>query len=137
MRPLKDVRRSIRHAKIESKPQADEAVRQSLLAELTAATAGPPVRPPTWPLAVKILAAVVVVILALIVADRGLRESPPPAENGTRSAADLLTVGALNAACRRGGLGAIDQLCEEADRRLGVPPEKISVRTFTREFNGT
>lgn len=141
MRSLKDIKRSIKHAQVDSKPRADEAVRQHLLAELVTATAAvpAPIRPQGWRIAVKAVAAAAVVILALIVVDRRpQQEVTPPASVGSRprSAADLLTVGSLNAACRRGGLEAIDQLCEEADRRLGTEPEGISVRAFARELKG-
>ncbi len=142
MRSLKDIKKSIKHAQVESKPRADEAVRQHLLAELVTATAGvsAPIRPQGWRIAVKVVAAAAVVILALIVIDRRPQEqevTPAPSVGSRpRSAAGLLTVGSLNAACRRGGLEAIDQLCEEADRRLGTEPEGISVRAFARELKG-
>ncbi len=141
MRSLKDIKRSIKHAQVESKPRADETVRQHLLAELVTATAGvsAPIRPQGWRIAVKVVAVAAIVILALIVIDRRPQEVTPPPSVGSRprSAAELLTVGSLNAACRRGGLEAIDQLCEEADRRLGTEPERISVRAFARELKGT
>jgi hypothetical protein len=51
----------------------------------------------------------------------------PPRENEVLSAADLLTVGRLNAAFRRGGLEAVERLCDVAAQRLGFRPERISV----------
>ena len=50
-----------------------------------------------------------------------------PRENEALSAADLLTVGCLNAAFRRGGLEAVEQLCDVAAQRLGFRPECVSV----------
>jgi len=50
-----------------------------------------------------------------------------PRENETLPAADLLTVGCLNAAFRRGGLEAVEQLCDVAARRLDFLPERISI----------
>jgi hypothetical protein len=50
-----------------------------------------------------------------------------PRENEALSAADLVTVGCLNAAFRRGGLEAVEQLCDVAAQRLGFRPERISV----------
>jgi hypothetical protein len=101
MRSLREIKRSISHAPVESKPQADQAVLQHLLAEL-ATIAG---------------------------------DAPPPRENETLSAADLLTVGCLNAAFRRGGLEAVERQCEVAAWRLDFRPEKISVMELIREYN--
>ena len=54
-------------------------------------------------------------------------DAPPPREREALSAADLLTVACLNAAFRRGGLEAVEQLCDVAARRLDFLPERISI----------
>ncbi len=106
MRSLRAIKKSISHAKVESKHEADEAVLQHLLAELARLTAH------EVPQAVS-----------------------QPREGGGSSAADLLTVGCLNAAFRRGGLEAVDRQCEMAAQRLGTWPERISVRELIQELN--
>ena len=93
MRSLREIRRLISRAPVESKPEADQAVLQHLLAELATVTG----------------------------------DALQPRENEALSAADLLTVGCLNAAFRRGGLEAVERLCDMAAQRLGFQPERISV----------
>ncbi|MCL5280427.1 MAG: hypothetical protein M1376_11030 [Planctomycetes bacterium] len=93
MRPLRQIKNSISHARVELNPDADQAVLQHLLGELATVT----------------------------------RDALQPRENEALSAADLLTVGCLNAAFRRGGLEAVEQLCDVAAERLGFRPERISV----------
>ncbi len=99
MRSLGEIKRSISQARIESKPAADQAVRQHLLAELATVTG----------------------------------DALHPRGNEALSAADLLTVGCLNAAFRRGGLEAVEQLCDVAAQRLGFRPERISVGELINE----
>jgi hypothetical protein len=101
MRSLRQIKRSISHARVESKPQADQAILRHLLAEL-ATVAG---------------------------------DAPPPREDETLSAADLLTVGCLSAAFRRGGLEAVERQCEAAARRLDLRPERISLMELIREYD--
>jgi hypothetical protein len=103
MRSLRQIKKLISHARVESKPQADQTVLRHLLAEF-ATVAG---------------------------------NAPLPCENETLSAADLLTVGGLNAAYRRGGLEAVDRQCEAAARRLEDQPQRISVPQLIRQLNGT
>ncbi len=93
MRSLREIRKLISHVPVGSKPEADQAVLQHLLAELATVTG----------------------------------DALQPRENEALSAADLLTVGRLNAAFRRGGLEAVEQLCDVAARRLDLRPERISV----------
>lgn len=106
MRSLRAIKKSISHAKVESKPEADKAVLQHLLAEL-----------------------------ALVTAREMQRAVSQPPESGGLSAADLLTVGCLNAAFRRGGLEAVDRQCEMAAQGLGTRPERISVRELIWELD--
>ena len=87
--------------------------------------------------ALQAVAAAAVVILALIILTRSLQKTPPPTEHRTQSAADLLTVGCLNAACRRGGLEELERQCEEAAQRLDQRPERTSVKELIRELKGT
>ena len=101
MRSLRQIKKSISHARVESKPRTDQAVLRHLLAEL-ATIAG---------------------------------DAPLPRESEALSAADLLTVGCLSAAFRRGGLEAVERQCEAAARKLDLRPEKIPVMELIREYN--
>jgi len=144
MRSLREIRRFIRQAPVESRPKADQAVLRQLLTEFATATGG--VSPAAkrcdrkavarrW--VVKALTAAATVILALVLVGPPRHDmTAPPLAANTPSAADLLTVGYLNAACRRGGLEAMDRQCEEAARRLGTRPERVSARELIREFDG-
>jgi hypothetical protein len=145
MRSLREIKESIGHAKVESKPEADRVVLRHLLTEFAAATgnASTPAMPCAWRAlakgrVVKAMAAAAIVILALFLVGRPPHKvvAPRP-EIRPPSAADLLTVGHLNAACRRGGLEAIEQQCEEAARRLDNRPERVSAKELIREFKGT
>ena len=54
-----------------------------------------------------------------------------------RSAAEMLTVAALNMAFRRGGIEAVEKQCEQVIDKLGPPPAMITVKELLAEFNGT
>ncbi len=143
MRSLRKIKKSIGRAGIQTKPQVDEAMLRHLLQELTTATtrasnSGPrrAERILSWGRLVPALAAAALIILALIVFGRTPQRVASPPRSRTLSAADLLTVGGLNAACRRGGLEALDRQCEEAARRLDTVPERVSVKTLIRDLQG-
>jgi hypothetical protein len=144
MRSLKDIKESIRHAGIGAKPQADQEVLRHLLTEWETVTGGASARSKQRDARavarrriVKVVAAAALVVLALIVAARLPQRTPPRLEGRAESAADLLTVGRLNAACRRGGLEAMNRQCEEAARRLNTGAERVSVQELMREFQET
>lgn len=83
--------------------------------------------------------AALILIVALVVVSRTSDEPiwQPSYVTETPSAADMLTVGRLNAACRRGGLPEIDRQCEQAAQRLDIQPERISMEQLIREMKGT
>jgi len=139
MRSLRDIKKCVSHAGIRSSPQADKAMLGDLIQELEKATedASIHLKPRDWAIAARIVAAAAIVIITLIVVSRPSREIVrEPRVDRPQSAADLLTVGCLNAACRRGGPEAIDHQCEEAARRLENRPEKVSVKELIRELKG-
>ena len=141
MRRLRDIKKSIGHTRIESKPQANKAILGHLLAEFATVRGdtSTPVKRCDWRIVagsrgVKITAAAAV-ILALIVIGRPPREARrPPLESRTRSAADLLTVGCLNAVHRRGGIEAVAQQCEEAAKRMENRPQPIAIDELIGEL---
>lgn len=141
MRRLRDIKKSIRHARIESKPQASQAILGHLLAEFATVTAeiSAPVKSHDWRIVARScgvrVMAVAAVIFALIVVGHPPREpAPPPSESRTQSAADLLTVGRLNAVCRRGGIEAVARQCEEAAKRIENRPQPITIDELIGEL---
>ncbi len=133
MRPLRETKRLISCAGVGSTPEGNRAVLDDLLKELR------PKRPDrdhvTEASLVRIAAVAAMILLAvLIVVTHAPRE---PALLPTSSAADMLTVGRLNTACRRGGLPGIERQCEQAAQKLQSRPEHISMEQLFREMKGT
>ena len=146
MRPLRDIKRLVRRAEIHSTSEGNRAVLDDLLKGLAAGREDAPILPGrrAWGSIVQHLfarvsiAAALVLIVVLAVISRTPREpAPPPLHIGTLSVADMLTVGRLNAACRRGGLAEIDRQCELAAQKLQIRPERISVEQLIKEMKGT
>ena len=145
MRPLRDIKRLVHHAQIRSKPEVNRAVLDDLLRELaacrtdTSIPAGRRVWSTAVPRAGVAAVAALILIVALVVvsqtSDEPIRQPPHVAE--TPSAGDMLTVGWLNAACRRGGLPEVEKQCEQAAQRLQSRPERISMEQLIREMKGT
>lgn len=134
MRRLRDMKKSIGHARIESKPRANKAILGHLLAEFATARGdtSTPVKPRDWRIVARSrgvkMTAAAAVILALILVGRPPRKAAqPPLESRTQSAADLLTVGRLNAVCRRGGIEAVARQCEEAAKKTENRPQPITI----------
>lgn len=139
MRSLRYIKKSISHARVESKPEADQAVLRHLLVEFrTVAGAAPvPLKLPVRGRVLQAVAAAALVVLALVIATRSPQKTTTPSPaNRIESAGDLLTVGHLNAAYRRGGLEAVDRQCEAAARKLEDRPLRISVNQLIGELNG-
>jgi hypothetical protein len=146
MRRLKDVQRLVGHAVVHATPEGNKAVLDELLKELAAAQEDMslPTGRRLWhcaarsPLARAAVAAALIVIGTLLIVSRtppASTRQPPRVE--TLSAADLLTVGCLNAACRRGGLPEVEKQCERATQKLQSQPERISLEQLITEMKGT
>jgi hypothetical protein len=143
MRSLRSIKKSIGHARIASEPRINRAVLRHLRTELAATTVGAPVfgTPRLGPAVVKkrgvaAMAAALVILILILAGRPGHQTTPQSREGRTVSAGDLLTVGCLNAAYRRGGLEALDRRCEEAARRLDTRPEAVSLATLIRDLRG-
>jgi len=146
MKPTKNTEKFITNAAIHSDPEANRAVLEDLLKHLALARRGVPalVKLPYRKHVVKgrtmkaVVAAAAITILVLIIVSlspqHATRERP---EGGVQSAADMLTVGYLNAACRRGGLNEVEMRCEQAAERLGLQPKKVSMEELLDESKGT
>ena len=146
MRSLRELKRLVSRAEIHSRPQVNKTVLDDLLKELAAGRKDVliPAGRHVWgglvqnTLARVAAVAVMICIMALVVVSYTSRKpARQPAYIGTPSAADLLTVGRLNAACRRGGLPEIERQCEQAAQRLQTPPERVSMEQLIREMRGT
>ncbi len=139
MRSLREIKKSISHARVDSKPKANQAVLRHLIGELTT-VAGDAPRLTNLQVRARILqataAAAIVVLAIVIIARPPQRITSPSAQNRIYSAADLLTVGGLNAAYRRGGLEAVDRQCEAAARRLEDRPQRVSINQLLGELKG-
>jgi hypothetical protein len=130
MRPLRDIKRLVGRAEIHSRPEANRAVLDDLLRELAASTqeTGSRAKPSRWnevarSSVARVAVAAGIVIAALLGIGRLWREPRPTVPEGARvSAAEMLTVGRLNAAYRHGGLPELQRHCETAAQRLGLPP---------------
>jgi len=140
MKPLKEIQKSVRRAAVETRPEGDRAVRDDLLRELAARKTD---APRTWRMVTSgwaRIAAVVTVtaILGLLALPRFLDETGARSPNGrAQTASDLLTVGSLNAACRRGGVSEIERQCDHAADKLNLQPETISAEELLEELKGT
>jgi len=142
MRPLRDIKRLVSHAHVRSTPEANRAVLNGLLRELAAckADASVPAGRRVWtgPVTGAIAAAALVMIVTMVVISHTSREptrQPPHVE--ASSVAEMLTVGRLNTACRRGGLPEVERQCEQAAQKLQSRPERISMEQLIREMKGT
>jgi len=137
MRPLRDIKRLVAQAPVHSTPARNQAVLDDLLKELAVGPhiQGNGIRVHVVRVAV---AAAVISIVALVFIRHTSREpvrQPPYVV--TPSVVDMLTVGRLNAACRRGGLPEVERQCEHAAQRLQGRPERISTEQLILEMKGT
>lgn len=133
MRSLRDIKRLVAHAPVHATPSGNRAVFEDLTKELAGRRIeGNTIRFRVASLAV---AAAVVVVAAVGYLSREPIQRPPRVE--TASAADMLTIGRLNAACRQGGLAEVERQCEQAARRTRSRPERVSVEQLITEMKGT
>ncbi len=144
MKSRKEIERTVGRAPVHSSPAVNQAVLGHLLEELAALKrgTGDAARSPHWisvvkkPMVGAAAAALVLLILFGVFRIPHRTARPQPAARW-QSAADLLTVGHLNAAHRRGGLDELDRQCDRAARKLGGPRERISVEELIEELQGS
>ena len=145
MRPLRDIKRLVSHAKVQSSPEANRRVLNDLLKELaTRNDMSGQVRGHLWSsmarsrlARVAVVAALIIIATLVVVSRRPHESTGQPPHIATASVADMLTVGRLNAACRRGGWPEVERQCEQAAQKLQSRSERISIEQLIREMKGT
>jgi hypothetical protein len=124
-------------AQVHSRPTVNKAVLDSLLEEFATLKQGTAisVNPSHWisivktPMASAVAAAAVLAIVVLIGVPRTPHQGArPQPQVRWQSAADLLTVGHLNAAHRRGGLDELDRQYDKAAQKLKPAGENLDGR---------
>ena len=137
MRSSKDIERVLKHADmdVEINAETDRAVMSELTDIHRNAT---PCEPSGGWLGYMAAAATVVILVVVLVLNRRetprSEDAPPPAM--VTSAAEMLTVGQLKAAYRRGGLDAIEAQCDDAAEKMDVTPKELSIRDLIVELEG-
>lgn len=84
-------------------------------------------------------AAVIIIAVGLFLVHRGPDEQVKPTEvvKVAKSPAEMMTMASFTFAYRRGGIEAVEEICDKALEMLGPRPEKITVKQLFAEFNGT
>ena len=138
MRSSKDIEQSLKHADLDVEINAETD--RAIMGELTRLhrNAGP-CYPSGRQLGYTALAAAaaIIIVIGLVFFRREAsvpEETPRPAV--AMSAAEMLTIGRLKAAYRRGGLEAFEAQCDDAAEKMDVTSEPLSVRDLIAEIEG-
>lgn len=138
MRSSKDIERALKHGDLDVEINADTD--RAIMGELMSLhrNAGPCYpsgrRLGTMALAA---AAAIIIVIGLIFFRReasGPEETPRPAV--AMSAAEMLTIGRLKAAYRRGGPEAFEAQCDDAAERVDMTPKQLSLSDLIAELEG-
>jgi len=83
-------------------------------------------------------AAVIIIAVGLFLVHRGPDEQIKPTEVAkvTKSPAEMMTMASLTFAYRRGGIEAVEEICDKAFKRVGPRPARVSIQELLEEFNG-
>ena len=83
-------------------------------------------------------AAVIIIAVGLFLVHRGPDEQIKPTEVAkvTKSPAEMMTMASLTFAYRRGGIEAVEEICDKAFKMVGPRPASLSVRQLLEELNG-
>ena len=131
MKPADEIERRITHTNETTSRDMDERV----IKDIRHAMADSPCEPLRWP--AKLLAGAAVVIFTLLIVTQFSREPEPPrGPRATLSVGEMVSVKHLNMAYRRGGMQAIDALCEEAADRVDLRSGRMSLGDLMAELNG-
>lgn len=140
---MKDIKRFVAKARIQTNNRADDAVLGHLLQELSQSKES---RRARWrlpaeprvirPIAYLTSVAVVIVAVAWLVHPREVPRQRPPAavEAASRSGIALLTEISLERAFRHGGIQAVQDQCEKALATSTKEPDDSSLKTLLAEL---
>ena len=132
MKPPDDLERTISQANETTSSEMDSRVLQDIRSAM-AASPGRSIRLP-----VGFLAAAAAMIFALLMLNPLSREPEPPQDRrATLSVGEMVSVKHLNVAYRRGGMQAIEDLCDEAAERVNLRPNGMSLKDLMAELYET
>jgi len=82
-------------------------------------------------------AAVIIIAVGLFLVHRGPDEQVKPTEVAkvARSPAEMMTLASFTFAYRRGGIEAVEEICDKAFKMMGPQPSSLSVRGLFEELN--
>lgn len=83
-------------------------------------------------------AAVIIIAVGLFLVHRGPGEQVKPTEVAkvAKSPAEMMTLASFTFAYRRGGIEAVEEMCDKAFKMAGPRPAKVSIQELLEEFNG-
>jgi hypothetical protein len=142
MKPTKNTEDFVRRgkAKVATDPQMDKRVLDDSFSAMDETAVARPgiVRMIVHSRAAKLAAAAVIIIavgLLMNQSDPPVQEQPPTGK-AVKSPAEMLSAMSLTMAYRRGGIEAVDDLSNEAFKKLGSNSARVSVRDLLTGFNG-
>jgi len=83
-------------------------------------------------------AAVIIIAVGLFLVHRGPGEQGKPTKvvKVAKSPAEMMTLASFTFAYRRGGIEAVEEMCDKAFKMAGPRPAKVSIQELLEEFNG-
>lgn len=133
MKPADDLKKRIGQMSETTGRDLDERV----IASIREAMTGSPRRMISLPVKLIAAAALIALTVLLLVSQLSRKPEPPKEPRAVLSVGEMLTVKHLNVAYRRGGMQALDALCEEAAERVDLKPKETTVDKLIAELNGT
>lgn len=90
------------------------------------------------PIAKLAAAAVIIIAIGFLAVHQRPAEKTgtPKISKVTKSPAELMTLASLTFAYRRGGMEAVEEICDRAFKMVGPRPTRMSMQDLFEEFNG-
>ena len=129
-------------SKIKPTPTATNRTIQKVHDALIKEQQAPKVR--TWRIIIKspitklAVAACVIITAGILLVHLGPGEQAdiPTVSQTTKSPAELVTMASFNFAYRRGGMQAVEEICDKAFNMVGPRPARLSVSQLLEDLNG-
>ncbi|UCC21942.1 MAG: hypothetical protein JSW23_09040 [Planctomycetota bacterium] len=145
MRPIDNVEKSIKKLRYKASAGAHSRVLDNILLALENRQQPAVTQPNIWRIIMKSpitkVAAVTVVIVAIgfLIFHTGpdKQDSAVKVSGATQSPAELTTFASLSFAYRRGGMEAVEEMCDKAFEMAGPRLAKISIGELLEESNGS